>query len=340
MATKKLWLGALLALSLAVLPACGEPANQQDEITLTLGAYTVPKEAFSKIIPKFQAEWKAQTGQRVKFAESYEASGTQARAITGGFEADVAALSLEADIDAITHAGLITHDWKQRQHGGMITTSVVALGVREGNPQGIQDWEDLAKPGVSVLYPNPKTSGGAQWDINAIYGAGLKKSEEKGAPDPVFAKELLASIHKNVKSLDKSGRASMTTFEAGTGDVVVTYENELLARVKEGARYTILVPNHTIKIENPVAVIDKNVDKHGTREAAEAFVDFLFTPEAQTIFAENGFRAVEEWVAKQFAAQYQTPPGLFDIGYLGGWDRVRQELYADGALWDQILAGQ
>ncbi|ASS75507.1 sulfate ABC transporter substrate-binding protein [Tumebacillus algifaecis] len=338
MAAKNFWVSALVAVSLAILPACSEKTDQA-ELTLTLGAYTVPKEAFGKIIPKFQEAWKAKTGQHVLFQESYEASGTQARAIVGGFEADLAALSLEADIDAISQAGLITHDWKAKQHGGMVTNSVVALGVRDGNPKAIKDWEDLAGRGVSVLYPNPKTSGGAQWDINAIYGAGLKKSEETGAKNPAFAKDLLRRIHANVKSLDKSGRASMTTFESGTGDVVVTYENELLARVKEGAKYTIVVPTHTIKIENPVAIIDKNVDKHGTREVAEAFVSFLYTKEAQTIFAESGFRPVDPDVAQSFSNQYQTPPGLFEIAYLGGWSKVRHDLYGEGALWDQILAG-
>jgi len=333
----------VLALSLTGLAACGSETATSGEggaVTVTLGAYTVPKEAFSTIIPLFQKQWKEQTGQTVEFQESYEASGTQARAIAGGFEADVAAMSLEADIDTIRNAGLITHEWKSKPHGGMITTSVVALGLREGNPKGIKDWEDLAKPGTEVLYPNPQTSGGAQWDINAIYGAGLKISEEKGSRDPAYAAQLVKDIHKNVKSLDKSGRASMTTFENGTGDVVVTYENELLARNAEGAKYHIVVPAYTIRIDNPVAIVDKNVEKHGNRKVVEAFVNFLWTPEAQKVFAEKGFRSVDEGVAKEFAKQYQTPSGLFDISYLGGWEKVRKDLYAEGALWDQVLAGK
>jgi len=337
-----LLLGAL-ALSLTGLSACSSESNgtvSNQKVTLTLGAYTVPKEAFREIIPAFQQKWQAEHGQQVHFLESYEASGTQARAIAGGFEADIAVLSLEADIDTIQKAGLITHNWKQQPQGGMITQSVVALGVREGNPKGIKDWADLARPGVDVLYPNPKTSGGAQWDINAIYGAGLKISEESGAKDPQYAANLLKSIHKNVKSLDKSGRASMTTFESGSGDVVVTYENELLARVAEGAKYTVIVPKYTIRIDNPVALVDKNVDKHGVRPVAEAFINFLWTPEAQTIFAKHGFRSVDATVAQQFADKYVTPPGLFDIQYLGGWPVVRQTLYADGGLWDQVLTGR
>ena len=340
MKKRNLLLGAVLSLSLAVLPACSseqKTSGSGSEATLILGAYSVPKEAFGKIIPQFQKAWKEKTGQTVRFQESYEASGTQARAIAGGFEADVAVLSLEADIDAIAKAGLITHDWRAKQHGGMITSSVVAFGTREGNPKGIQDWTDLAKPGVGILVPDPKTSGGAQWDINAAYGGALKISEEKGGKDPAYAKQLLADIYKNVKALDKSGRASMTTFESGNGDVVITYENELLARVKEGGKYTITVPKYTIKIENPAALVDKNVDKHGTREVAQAFVDYLWSPEAQQVFAEAGFRPVDPEVAKKYADQYKTPAGLFEIGYLGGWAQVRKDLYADGALWDQIL---
>lgn len=340
----------VLATSMLVLTACGtdratmstgkESQSAVKEVTLTIGAYSVDQEAFKQIIPLFQKQWKEQHGQDVKFNESYEASGTQARAIAQGFEADIAALSLEADIDTITKAGLITHDWKKAPHNGIVTASVVALGTREGNPKGIKDWEDLAKPGVGVLYPNPKTSGGAQWDINAIYGAGLKISEEKGKKDSAYAKDLLTRIQKNVKSLDKSGRASMTTFEGGNGDVVVTYENELLARNAEGAKYNVVVPKYTIWIENPVSVVDKNVEKHGNKEVAEAFLQFLFTKEAQQAFADKGFRPVDEEVAKTVAAKYKKPEGLFDISYLGGWAQVRKDLYADGALWDQILAGK
>ncbi|MBL0386668.1 sulfate ABC transporter substrate-binding protein [Tumebacillus sp. ITR2] len=344
----KLALTSLLLASMTVLTACGSSSTETTaatmddarDVTLILGAYSTPQEAFKVIIPAFQKQWKEKTGQTVNFQESYEASGTQARAIAGGFEADIAALSLEADIDTIQKAGLITTDWRTKPHGGMITDSVAALGTREGNPKHIKDWEDLAKPGIGVLYPNPKTSGGAQWDVNAIYGSGLKISEEKGKKDPAYAADLLKRIQKNVKALDKSGRASMTTFENGTGDVVVTYENELIGRNLEGQHYNIVVPNYTILIENPAAVVDKNADKHGVRKVADAFVEFLWSAEAQKAFAEKGFRSVDPTVAKQYEAQYKTPAGLYDIKYLGGWDQVRKDLYQDGALWDQILAGK
>ncbi|GIQ69535.1 sulfate ABC transporter substrate-binding protein [Xylanibacillus composti] len=315
------------------------PNDGSETVTLTIGAYTVPKEAVQAIIPLFQAEWKEKTGQQVVFKESYEASGAQARAIVQGFEADIALLSLEGDVDKIEEAGLITSDWRSKPHGGMITSSVVALGVRAGNPKQLHDWTDLTKEGIEVLIPNPKTSGGAQWDVNAIYGAGLKISEEAGAANPAEAKELLSQVYRNVKALDKSGRASMTTFEKGIGDVVITYENELLLRNMEEEIYDIIVPNYTIKIVNPVAVIDQNAEKHGVTEVAHAFVDFLWTKEAQEEFAKRGFRAVDPDVHAQYAEQYITPDGLFDIDYLGGWSQVREDIYGDGGIWDQVVKG-
>lgn len=326
---------------LVEVPQTSVPADKSDqEVTLVIGAYSVVKDALQNILPKFQAYWEAKTGQRVKFQESYEASGTQARAIVGGFEADVTLLAMEGDIDKLTKAGLITHDWKQGVSQGMITDSIVVLGTREGNPLEIKDWEDLTKPGVKVLYPNPKTSGGAQWDINAIYGAGLKASEEKGAKDPAYAKQFLARVHNNIESLDKSGRASMAAFEYGVGDVIVTYENELLARIKKGIPYDIVTPKNTIRIENPAAWIDKNVDKHGTREIAEAFIAYLGEEEAQKAFADAGFRPVNPKVLEQVKDQYTTPVGLFDIEYLGGWKKVRDTLYSKHGVWYQVLAGQ
>ncbi|MCM3628838.1 sulfate ABC transporter substrate-binding protein [Paenibacillus glycanilyticus] len=338
----------LLAVLLIITAGCGkeeraQPAEstaQDGDVTLVIGAYSVVKDAFSEMLPQFQAYWKEQTGQKVVFQESYEASGTQARAIAGGFEADVAVLAMEGDLDKISDAGFITHDWKSQPNQGLITKSIVVLGTREGNPKGIKDWDDLTRKGVKVLYPNPKTSGGAQWDINAIYGAGLKRSEaETGTKDPAFAKQYLESIHKNVESLDKSGRASMAAFEYGVGDVIVTYENELLARIMNGVNYDIVVPKNTILIENPAAVVDKNVDKHGTRKVAEAFISYLQSEEAQRTFVKYGFRSVDEKIAEESKDKYVVPEGLFDIGYLGGWKEVRQNLYSKKGVWYQVLAG-
>lgn len=338
---------AFLLLMSALLSGCSRetateasaaPASGK-EVTLVIGAYSIVKDAMADILPKFQQEWKAKTGQTVKFQESYEASGTQARAIIGGFEADVTLLAMEGDVDKLVKEGLVSKQWRDAPDSGMITRSIVALGTREGNPLGIRDFADLTKPGVKVLYPNPQTSGGAQWDINAIYGAGLKLSEEQGQKDPAYAKAFLEKVHRNIESLDKSGRASMAAFEYGVGDVVVTYENELLARIRQGQKYDVIIPKYTIKIENPAAVVDKYADLHGTRKVAEAFVEYLRSKEAQTVFAEYGFRPVDEEVLKANESRYPVPSGLFDISYLGGWDKVRETLYSKKGVWYQVLAG-
>lgn len=320
-------------------PVSEEVFSQPGDRTIILGAYSVARDALSEIIPAFQAEWKDRTGEDIHFQESYEASGTQARAITGGFEADVTLLAMEGDIDKLVRAGLVDPAWKSQPYDGMVTRSIVVLGTRAGNPKDIQDFDDLTRPDVKVVYPNPKTSGGAQWDINAIYGVGLKRSEEKGKRDPAEAKTFLEAVHRNVESLDKSGRASMAAFEYGVGDVIVTYENELLARIAQGVPYDIVVPQHTILIENPAAVVERFAVKHGTKDVSAAFVEYLRTPEAQNIFVKHGFRPVEESVQAQTQDQFVNPPGLFDIEYLGGWDEVRETLYSKRGVWYQVLAG-
>ena len=310
---------------------------------LILAAYSVPKEAYERhIIPAFQRHWKHKTGQDVRVRSSYGASGAQARAIIGGFDADVAVLSLEGDIDQIVKAGVIAHDWRKAPHGGMISASVVALGVRKGNPKGIKGWEDTARPGVEVLYPNPKTSGGAMWDVIAIYGAGLKLAEQGTVSKPVApeaadrqAIDLLTRIQRNVKVMDKSGRESVTTFERGVGDVIVTYENELLPRVKSQRPYEIIVPSETVWIENPAAVVDKYADRHKVRDVAEAFVAFLHGPEAQAAFLELGFRPLDPANASASATLPQ-PAQLFTIAELGGWDQVSTKLFGPQGLWTKI----
>lgn len=309
-------------------------------VTLTIGAYSTPQEALDKIIPLFQKEYKQKTGETIKFKESYQGSGSQTTSILNGYEADIAILSVKGDMDKLVAAGLLTNKWTNGQYGGMITDSVDALGVRKGNPKNIQDWTDLTKSGVGVVIPNPKTSGGAQWDVNAIYGAGLKLSQEKtGKEDPAYAKRLLAGVYKNVKSLDASGRDATTTFNKGVGDVLVTYENELIESNKSGGTdYEIIIPKDTIKIENPAAVVDKYAKKHSVEKEATAFLNYLWSNEAQKVFAEEGFRPVNNDIAKQYANQFKTPSGLFDISYLGGWYKVESTLYNSGGIWDQVVA--
>ncbi len=310
-----------------------------DEVTIIFAAYTVPKEAYQKeIIPAFQKYWKEKTGQNVKFEESYEASGAQSRAIAAGLEADIAALSLEKDVSRLKDAGLITHDWKNNKYNGFVTNSLAVIAFRPGNPKNISGWEDLAKQDVDVIYPSPKTSGGAMWAVNAIYGAGLKMSEVKtGKKDFAYARQLLKSIQKRVKVMDKSGRLSVTTFENGIGDALVTYEDEALLRQKQGKEFPFIAPESTILIENPIALIDKNVNKHQTRKIAEAFLEFVHSKEAQRLYAQYGLRPVNEEVAREFTAKYPAPKYLFNINYLGGWNQVENDIYGKNGVWTKII---
>lgn len=326
---------AMLLCGLAAWPLPAPAAPQE----LVLAIYSVPKEAFEKkIIPAFQAQWKQRTGREVRVRSSYGASGAQARAVLGGFEADVAVLSVEGDLDQLVKGGLITHDWRKQPHGGMVTASVVAFGVRKGNPKGIRTWEDLAKPGVEVLYPNPKTSGGAMWDILAIYGAGLAHARDRKAPQPeAAAADLLKAIQKNVRVMDKSGRESVTTFERGVGDVIVTYENELLPRIRAGRPYELIVPAETVLIENPAALVDRHADRHGVRAAAEAFVAFLHGPDAQRAFMELGFRPVAQ-TEGPVAGVPPLPPRLFRVADLGGWEKAAALLFGPQGLWTKAVA--
>jgi sulfate transport system substrate-binding protein len=309
--------------------------------TLTLGGYTTPREAYGKaLIPAFARMWKEQTGQEVRVQESYLGSGAQARAIIGGFEADVAALSLEADIDKLSEAGLIRHDWRAGPTRGMVTRSLVVIGVRAGNPLGIKDWDDLRRPELRVLTPNVRTSGGAMWNIAALYGAAVRGKTEAPAGDAAAAERLLGEVLKNVRVMDKGARESIVNFEKGVGDVVITYENEILVGRQAGRTYEYVIPRSTVLIENPVAVVDVYADRHGVRDLAEAFVRFLTSPAAQRAFANYGLRSVDPALAQELEKGLPPAEDLFSIGDLGGWSQVNQTLFAPGALYDRVAAGQ
>ena len=335
---------SLLALALLLIVSvisttfqgCGG-AGKSNKVTLVLGGYTTPREAYGKaVIPAFQKYWKEKTGQEVEFQESYQGSGAQSRAIIGGFEADIAALSLEGDIDKIADAGLITHDWKSKPNHGMVSDSIVVIAVRTGNPKGINDWADLARSGLNVLTPDPKTSGGAQWNINAIYGAALRGFAGVAKDDKAAAQEFLKSVLRNVSIMDKGARESITTFEKGVGDAAITYENEALVARQTGLHYDYVVPHSTILIENPVALVDKNVDKHGVREVAEAFVSFLWTQDAQRGYAQYGLRpVVPTAVGADLLGQFPSVPDLWKIDYLGGWKEVADEIYGPQGVYSK-----
>lgn len=304
-------------------------------VTLYFGSYSVTQNVYEKqLFPAFAKYWKAKTGQTVKFQASFDGDGSETKNIVNGLPVDVAALSLAGDMDQIQQAGLITHNWENTPTKGMVTDSIVAIAVRKGNPKHIETWSDLAKPGVEVDLPNPATSGGAKWDINAIYYATERTS---GA---AAAKSLLEKIVKNTVVLDKSGDASMTTFVNGTGDAAVSYENSILAASNNLKTFDEVIPSTTLLIENPIAVIDKNVDKHGDRQVAEAFVNWLETAPAQKIYESAGFRPVLKSLQASAAKKFKTPAHLLTISELGGWDKINQQLYSTNGIWNQVLAAQ
>jgi sulfate transport system substrate-binding protein len=330
----------LIFLALSFLSGCDGPSDSNGEATLTLGAYTTPREAYSKaIIPEFQKHWKAKTGQEVEFQESYQGSGSQSRAITSGFEADIAALSLESDLTRIAEAGLIRHDWQANQYRGIVSTSLVVIAVRPGNPLGVRDWADLTRPGLKVLTPDPKTSGGAQWNIAAIYGAALRGYAGVPKDDQRAAREFLERVLRNVSIMDKGARESITNFEKGVGDVAITYENEVLVGRQAGQRYDYVIPRSTILIENPVALVDSYVDKHGVRRAAEDFIDFLCTRDAQRVFARYGLRPVEGATAQEVAGQFQPAGDVWKIEFLGGWKKVSQDVFGPNGIYTASFEG-
>lgn len=310
-----------------------QPTSNAQAATLTLGAYTTPREAYGAILPVFQKHVQARSGKEVAFKESYLGSGAQARAIMGGFEADIAALSLVPDIQSLADGGLVKADWAAGERAGIVTQSVVVIGVRPGNPKGIKDWSDLAKPGIEVLTPNVRTSGGAMWNVLAIYGAAHRA--EGGNEAKVI--DTLAAVLRNVKIMDRSGRDSLLTFERGVGDAVITYENEILVGRKAGKNYDYVVPSTTIIIENPVAVVHQYAERHGVQGLAESFVNFLFTPEVQRIYVDHGLRPVHPVVAEEAKSRFPAVPQPFTVADLGGWQKVQAQIFGEGGIYDRAL---
>lgn len=330
---------ALLAM-IAMAAGCGVQAAPNADV-LKIGAYSVVREVFHEgLLPAFAAHWKAETGREIRFEESYSASGAQARSIASGFDADVAILSHSGDMELLVEAGKVDPDWDAGPDRGVLTHSLVVIGHRPGNPKSFRDWDDLASPGVEVLYPDPKTSGGARWNVNAIYGAAWLRAREANpeAPDPASVRDLLAGVQANVVNMDHSGRRSMANFsEHRTGDAVVTYENELRLRAKEGDPIPYVIPPATLLIESPAAIVEKSVARHGNRAVVEAFLDFLRSPEGQAIFTEYGFRPTAPASASA-TADWPQPQTVFTMADLGGWDEVQDALYTADGLWTTIAA--
>jgi sulfate/thiosulfate transport system substrate-binding protein len=311
-------------------------ASAQPDVELTLVAYAVPKAAHDAIIPKFQEKWKQEHNQNVTFNQSYGGSGSQTRAIIDGLEADVVHLALGADVLKLVKAGLVKEDWNTRvPNNGTVGETVAAIITREGNPKNIKTFEDLTRDDVKWVTPDPKTSGGARWNFLALWDYTLKTGG-----DEAKAQEFVTKAYRNVAVLAKDARESTDAFaKQGQGDALINYENEVILAKEKGESLEYVVPEINIAIATPGAVVDANVDKHGTREVATAFVEFLFTPEAQLEFGKVGFRPFGD-AAKdpQFANQFPEVKTLGTIEDFGGWDEAQKKFFDDGGVFDKVQA--
>lgn len=328
----KRWLVAA-SLSLAVLT----PAYAQTQLLNV--SYDPTRELYQDYNQAFIKHWEAQTGEKITIQQSHGGSGKQARAVIDGLEADVVTLALAYDIDAVADKGHLAKDWQARLplNSSPYTSTIVFL-VRKGNPKGIQDWGDLIKPDVSIITPNPKTSGGARWNYLAGWAWALKQpggSEES-------AKEYIRKLYQNVAVLDSGARGATTTFvQRGLGDVFLSWENEAFLALKEFGedKFEIVVPSLSILAEPPVAVVDRVVDKKGTRKVAEAYLNFLYSPEGQRVAARNFYRPTDPNVAAEFKQQF-VDVELVSINELGGWQAAQQKHFADGGVFDQIYTAR
>lgn len=310
------------------------PASaQKQDVQLVLVGYAVPKAAHDAIIPKFQEKWKAEHGQNVTFKQSYGGSGSQTRAVIDGLEADVVHLAIGADVNKLVKAGFVDETWSKRvPNNGIVGETVAAIITREGNPKNIKSFADLTKEGVTWVTADPKTSGGARWNYFALWNYAKKT----GASD-AKAQEFVTKAYKNVAVLAKDARESTDAFaKQGQGDALVNYENEVILAKQKGEKLDYVVPDINISIDTPTTIIDKYVDKHGTREVAQAFVEYLFTPEAQREFAKVGFRPLGDLrKEKEFASQFPPIKKLGSINDFGGWKQA-QKVFEDGGQFDQI----
>jgi sulfate transport system substrate-binding protein len=327
---------AFFKLALAFLVVLA-PAAALADVSLLNVSYDPTRELYQDVNASFAKAWQAKTGQKLSIKQSHGGSGKQARSIIDGLDADVATLGLAYDIDALAEKGkLLPKDWQKRlPNNSSPYTSTVIFLVRKGNPKNIHDWNDLVRPGISVVAANPKTSGAGRWNYLAAFGAALKTNGN----DEDKAKDFVAKLYKNVPVLDTGARGSTTTFlQRGIGDVLVGWENEALMAVNQLGKgdVELVVPQLSILAEPPVSIVDKNVDKHGTRDVAQAYLQFLYTPEGQEIIAKHFYRPRLEAVASKYAAQFPKVT-LFTIDEVfGGWQKAHAKHFADGGVFDQI----
>jgi sulfate/thiosulfate-binding protein len=309
--TELLRRSALMLVTVAALVAAAAAAAATN---LSLIGYSIPTSVFPKLISAYQA---TPGGKDVNFSTSFAASEVQSQAVAAGLPADVVNFSIATDMDRLVQSKLVDKTWSQNRYGGIVSKSVVVFVLRNGNPKHIKTWDDLVKPGVDVVFPNPFSSGGARWDVMAAYGAQLREHKT-----PKQAIAYLTRLFKHNVSQDTSGRNALNTFLSGRGDVLLDYESDAKLAQSQGKPVFYLIPKATLQIETPLAAVN------GSNKAeAQKFVKWLYTTPAQTIWAQNGFRPVDRTVAKAFKAQFPPRPQLFKIGYVGGWNKVNTRFF-------------
>ncbi|WP_310425840.1 sulfate ABC transporter substrate-binding protein [Chamaesiphon sp. VAR_48_metabat_135_sub] len=331
-----IFIGAGLSLALV---ACGNGGSskpgemQKKDVEITLAGYAVPKPAHDRIIKKFVAKWQQEHNQKVTFKQTYGGSGSQTRAVIDGLPADVVHLALGGDVDKLAKAALVAADWdKKLPNRGIVAQSVVAIVTRQGNPKKIKSFADLARPDVKWVTANPKTSGGARWNFMALWHDGIKAGGNEAK-----ATEFITKALRNIVVQPKDAREAMDAFvKQGQGDALLNYENEILFAKDKGQAFEYTVPDVNVSIDTPVAIVDKNVNKHGNREVVEAFVKYMFTPEAQAEFVRVGYRPGATTADPRFP-KIKT---LGTVAEYGGWNNFQKKFFADGAIYDKIEAGK
>lgn len=344
---KKIWI-SLLTLTLLLAAGCSNQAATTDkgnteskdtsikDVELLNVSYDPTREFYEEFNKSFADYWQKEKGQKVTINQSHGGSGKQSRSVIDGLEADIVTLALAYDIDAIAESGKLPENWQERlEYNSSPYTSTIVFLVRKGNPKGINDWDDLVKEGVSVITPNPKTSGGARWNYLAAWGYALQQN----SGDEEKAKEFVTKLFKNVPVLDSGARGSTTTFvEREIGDVLIAWENEAFLALNELGKdeFEIVVPSVSILAEPPVTVVDKTAEKHGMTEVANAYLDYLYTDEGQEIAAKNYYRPRSEKIAEKYAEQFPDI-NLFTIDEIfGGWKNAQKKHFDDGGVFDEI----
>jgi sulfate/thiosulfate-binding protein len=343
-------IGAFLSLLALAASACASsgsadegasgPCTPAESPVITLAAYSNVYETYGKLVSSFQSLWKEEhDDQQVIVQTSFGGSTTQAENVVNGFPADIVALSLAPDVTLIEEAGLITHDWENERDGSIVATAAVVFAVRPGNPKNLDNWDDLAQPGVEILTPDPAQSGGARWNILAAYGAAMR-GEVPGyeANNAADAQRLLEGIFRNVTVLDKSANDSLKNFEAGNGDVALNYDYAVQAAIEAGQEDEMVVPPSTIAIQTPVVVVDENAKENCVLPVANAFVEYLHTPEAQEVFQTVGFERPIDVAKAQKGTDLQPPvEDFFTVDDLGGWDELDESVFGESGLFTEAF---